>query len=338
MAGPYATSDVRNYLGFGKQAARGTGVAPTVFLPYVSAPDLDHGQDGDDVAEAGIGPFLSRRSKRTHAPKGGGSIALRPKTFAQLAAFMLGADVAAVNGSLFDHTTTPAHPTIYLTAEHNLADDVCERFVDAAIIGMKIDGPDNGGDIMAAFSWEACTPEWRAAPTVETYETGISGSTPGGAYKMHEATYTVDGSAATDVQSWSIDAQWKIDAVALSKVTRTHIVKLQLTVGVTVKQLMLAADADRIINYGTIASTAADKNFKQDGAFVVALDNGLTTTNARTTSITVPRIAWGSAKKTGMDPTGAAVYLERTGVATKPAAAELITVLSKTADATSYLA
>lgn len=336
MAGPYATSDLRNYLGFGKQSSRGTAVAPTVFLPYVSAPDLDHSQEGDEVHEAGTGPFLQRLSKHTHAPKGGGSIAWRPKTFAQLMAFCLGTDSAASSGSLYDHTIIAAQPTVYLSAEQNLADEICERFADCAVVGMKIDGPENGGDIQIAATWEGCTPEWRASPTAETYEAGISGVSPGGAFKMHEATYTVDGSGATDVRGWSIDLQWKIDGVALSKVTRTHIIKLDLAIAVTLKQLMLSADVQRMINYGTTSATAADKNYKQDGALVVAVDNGLSSTNLRTASITLPRIGWTKANYTNLDPSGAAVFVERTGQATKPAGAELITVVCKTADSGAY--
>ena len=53
MPGPYATSDARNYVGFGKQTNKGTGVAPTHFAAFLPSVDLDHGQEINPLKEAG---------------------------------------------------------------------------------------------------------------------------------------------------------------------------------------------------------------------------------------------------------------------------------------------
>ena len=337
MAGPYSSSAAVNYWGAGKETTKGTGVAPTVFVPYQGDVDLDHAMGEKTIHEAGVGPYASRNMKQKHDPGGKVGAAWRPSTFGKLAAWFLGADTISGAGP-YTHTCTPAESLTHLTVEQNLNDEAIERFVDCYLKGLSVEGK-GGDDLMATVDWFGFTPDWRAAATTDTYETGISGVTPGGPFRMNEGVYTVDGSAATNVQEWKIDWSWKFDEdIRLSAVTRAYTQKLELTGKITLKQLMIADVNDyRKVNFYSTSGTAANKNFFPTGAFIAAFDNGLTTTNNRQITFTCPQIAWTKAKYTSLNPDGQTVYLEREGIIEKPAAAAFSTIVGITGDSTGYL-
>lgn len=336
MAGPYTTSSDKNYVGFGKQSAKGSATAPTLFLPYKGGVSLDHGLEGEDVHEGGTGPYVSRTHKQKHDPSGGASCAWRPKTGATAAAWFLGNDVSSAAGALFSHAATPAEALVYLSAEQNLADEAVERFIDSFLKSFTIEGQ-GGDDLMLGLEWFGFTPAWQASPATETYETGISGSTPGGPYRQNEATYTVDGAGNTTVERYKIELAWKYDEdLRLSQITRAYTVKFELTGKITLRQLALAPDDYRKVPYGSTAGTAPSKNFFQTGAFVAAYDNGLATTNLRTLNINLPNVDWKKAKYTDLNPDGETVFIEREGTIKKIAGTPFCTITSVTADTAAY--
>jgi hypothetical protein len=336
---PRASSSLSHYLGLAKQTVKGTGVVPTLFVPYQGSIDLSAGQDGDDVRQAGTGTYVNRTMKTKHDPSGAFGMAARPKTLAQLVAWFLGADASVASGSLWDHTATPAEANTWLTVEQaaGVSGDIIERYTDALLTSLSL-STDGNGDLMTQFGWMALTPGWQSTAATPTYETGVSGTSPGGPYRATEATYTVDGSAATNVQSWSVDLEWKLDDdIRLSKVTRADALKLELTGKVKIKQLLDAAAATeyRKIIYGSTSGTAAAKNFFQGGSWAVVFDNGLATTNQRTLSISCPVIDWKDAPYTALNPDGETMYIEREGVIRKDSGA-FVTIVSKTSDAVAY--
>lgn len=343
MAYPRPTNTLEHYVGVGKQGSKGSGTAPTVFIPAQGAVDLDGGIDGEPIREAGTGPYVNRAMKTKHDPNGGFSMAWRPKTGAQLAAWFLGADSVAAGGSGTDHTSVPDGVNrTWLTAEQftGPAGDIGERYVDALIKSMSISLEGNK-DLMLKASWFALTPGWQATPATPTYEAGISGLSAGGPYRGMEAVYTVDGSVNANVQSFELGLEWKYDEdIRLSKVTRGDALKLELTGTIKVKQLIASTterDDYRKIVYKTAAGTVADKNFFDTGAFIAAFSNGLTTTSERLLTLTIPGITYNkSPKYTPNNADGSTMYLEREGVIQKTAAAAFITMLSRTQDAGAY--
>lgn len=335
MPGPFASSDLRNYLAFGKQTSLGVGVLPTVFLPYIGSIDLDHGQGADEIREAGVGPYVSRLVKSKHDPKGGGGCAWRPQTMAKLAAWFLGADTSTLATGLYNHVASPAQPPVYVSVEQNLADESIERFVDGLLTSLSIEG-DGNKDLMASIQWVACEPAASTA-AVETYEAGISGVSAGGPYRQHEAVYTLDGTVVNDIKSYKLELAWKVDEdIRLSKVTREHLVKLELTGKITVTQLMLLTSDYRKINYGTTGGTVAIKNFAPGGAFDVTYSNGLSSTDERTARINCPSIDWSEAKYSPLNPDGETVWVERSGTV-KKGTGNFVEITSRTADVAAYV-
>lgn len=336
MAGPYSTTDERNYIGVGLQSARGTAVTPTVFVPYVDGPKVSHGMKGDGVFEAGTGPYAARTQKESHDPTGGFSLAWRPKTMAQLIAWFLGADTAASGGSGYDHTAVPAHTPLYLTIERCIADEIVERFVDAVFTKVTIK-QEGGKDLMADFEWSALTAAWTGSASSDAYETGVSGSTAGAPYRGNEATYTIDGAGATDVASWELEVERAYDAPHLSAVTGLHQVKHAFSGKVKTKQLALATTPYRTVAYGSSGGTAPNKNFNQNGSFLAVYDNGLSSTNARLATISAAGVDWVDVSLTDADPKGETVYVEREGIITKESGSAFFGVISRTADSSAYI-
>jgi hypothetical protein len=338
---PRSTSSSAHYLGVGKQSVKGTGVAPTVFAAYQGTVDEDHGMAADAIREAGLGPYVSRNMKTGHDPAGGWSMAWRPRTLMQLCTWFLGTDTVSGSSIPYLHTVTPNEsvPT-WLTTEiaAGVDGDIIERYVDSLLKTLNI-SVDGNGDLMASWEWFALSPLWRATAATPAYETGVSGVSPGGPFRGAEMTYTIDGVAASNVRSFEIDLEWSYDEdIRNGSVTRTDAVKLELSGTVKVRQLINATtdvDEYRKVNYGTAAGTVASRNVAS-GSFVAVANNGLATTNLRTLTITVPQIAWTSAKKTPLNPDGETMYLELEGTIEKAAASAFVTIAGQTADATAY--
>lgn len=336
MAGPYAPSSEKNYLGFGKQASKGTSVAPTVFLPYMGAVDLGHGQAGSEIREAGSGLYVTRTLKERHDPAGSSNAAWRPSALAELCAWFLGADSVSGVGP-YTHAMTPAEAITWVSVEQNLGDEFIERFADGIIKRFTISGED-ARDLMVALEWIALDQEWQGSAATESYDTGVDG-TP---HKQDQATYTVDGSSATNVRRWSLDLAWVLDEdIRTSQVTRTHGLKLKLEARLTLRQLLLANTDYRKHNYGSASGTNADADFYESAsnAFTVVYDNGEAGADNRQVTIAVPKIHWtGDAEYTDLNPDGSeAVYLERTGVAIKASGSDLATITAITGDTSAYV-
>lgn len=328
MPGPYTSNDERNYLGFGRQTAKGTGVAPTVFLPYAGAIDADHGMDGDDVREAGAGVYVARSRKTKHDPKGTAEMAARPSTAAKLIAWFLGADAISGVGP-YTHVLTPATTNTWVSAERCQADEIIERFVDGQISKVTLSG-EGGADLMVGLEWSALTPSWQGTATTEIYEAVDP-------FQQDEATYTVDGAAATNLASWRAELAWELDAdVRLSKVTRDQLPKLRVVGTLTLKQLMLDTLDYRKVNLGSTTGTAANKDFFNTGAFIATYDNGAAGAAQRQIKLELPKVSWRTAKFTQPNPDGETTYLERTGVVTKTTP-DTVKVTAITSDATGYL-
>lgn len=335
MAGPYRPTSLDNYVGIGKQASKGTGVAPTVFVPYMGAVDLAHGQRGSQIREGGSGLYVTRTLKEAHDPSGRLAAAWRPTVGASLAAWFLGADSES-GADPYDHVITPSETPTWLSIEQNLEDELTERFVDGVLRRVTLSGED-AKDLMLAIEWFSLTQTWESSPATPSYDTGFDGAP----HKQDQAVYTVRGSSVTNIRSWQLELTWTYDEdIRLSKVTRANALKLKLEARLTLRQLLNAATDYRTHNLGGAAATAPASTFDQDtsDAFTVVYNNGEATTDEREVQVAVPQIDWmDDAEYTSLNPDGTeAVYLEQTGVATK-GSGELVTITCKTADSAAYV-
>lgn len=343
---PLSPADSRNYLGFGRQTVKGTGVAPAFFAAYIGPVSFAHNPNLRDVREAGGGSVIARQNKDFIAPGVQLGTPVRPDIAGALLAFMLGGtggaptDLGAGSGP-YSHTITPSDGRELVSFERNLADDVIERIVDGVIGQLTIDyrKRDSGPELMMTAVAEGITDEDQGSPVAETYETDRP-------FLRSDCTWTIDTSLTpANVESATIDLQWTLDTTILADgVTRSDIVKLHLNGSVEVVQLFESADeanAYRLTHYydGDSVPGTTPGELVYPGDFDVEADytDPAGANEQRQVKLTLPNINWGEAVLTENDPDASeAVRLTRRGVVVAPAPAVTATVINSRA--TDYLA
>jgi hypothetical protein len=340
MAGPYALDDLAHYFGLALEDVPRTAQPPELFIPFTGDAVLEHGMESDEVWEGGTGPYQARSVKTRHKPNGTFTHPLKPSTTAALLAWFLGDDQVAAAGSLFDHTSIPDQPPIYLTTEWNAAgaSDLVERVGGCVLSKLVISSPEGNGEVTAAWTWAGSTPAKVASPTAVTYEAGMHGATPGAAFRPSDCTYTLDNATVTNIASWEMTIDWGIDDnIFTSTWTRAAILKNKMTVELKVKFLELTADQYKKVNYGSTTTPGASVADFLDGtatSWRAAYTNSLATTNLRTLSLTIPQVQWKAAPRK-LTAEGGTSFVEMTGIARKPAGA-IITAVSRNMDTLAY--
>ena len=331
MAGPYAPTNLNNYIGIGRQAVRGTAVAPTQFAAYIAAVDLDHAQVINRIMEAGAFGEVTYAEKVSHMPVGGFELLARPSIAGRFSAYLLGADVVTGPVStVYTHTETIDMVTDYLTVEQNLADEGIERFKDAVIAEIVYSANRDNPVLRMKASWLGGAPSFEAAPTAESYETEEP-------WLFSESTYTVDGGAAANVIGFELTARLRYSVERITAVTPTYLVKVGAEAEISLEQILDDVDEDyREVQYGSNVGTAA-QTLARTGAFVASFDRGATTT-LRQLQLSVPNLIWESAVYTPLDPGGSeATKLSRQGFSRKVAGSQTLQVVAKTLDSASYV-
>lgn len=337
MAGPYATDDLANYLGIGKQSVFGTGVTPTLFVPYTGDVSIEHGMEGEDVWEGGSGPFLNRTVKTKHKPNGSFTMPVRPASFAKLAAYFLGKDVSAAASSLFDHTASPLQLPTPLTIEWAQGADLIERVAGCQLTKMTLSSPEANGELTCDVSWAGAVPTVGTAAT-PSYETGQHALTPGGAFRPSDAVYKLDNATISNVVGWELAMDWGVDEdIFTSSWKRAAFTKLKFTAGLKVRLLELDMAEYKSVNYGASGATATVADYLEgtSSSWQVVYDNALASTNSRKLTVNCPLVQWtGAPRKIGA-PGGTSI-LEVTGVV-HYLGSDIVTLVSRNADTAAYV-
>ena len=311
-------ADSRSYVGFAKQATKGTGVAPARFAAYVDQISFGHNPNLRDVREAGGTNVIARQVKDFLAPGIQFATPMRPDVAGAILAYHLGAAGVPSGIGPYTHTITAANGVQWVTFERNIADDIIERLIDSVINEVTLDyrKRDSGPELMMDCTAISISPEDQAGATVETYETDRP-------FLRSDCTWSVDGTAPTNIESCTIGLTWQLDeAILADAVTRSSIVKLHLTGEVELVQLFESADeanAYRRTHYydGAGGAGTTPGELVYPGNLTVTADytdpNGAN--EQRQVEIAVPDVNWGEAELTENDPDASeAVRLTRRGV------------------------
>jgi hypothetical protein len=333
-------ADSRSYLGFARQTVKGTGVAPSFFVPYVEAIQFAHNPNLRQVREAGGGNVIARQVKDYIAPSLQFGSPMRPSVAGAILAYFLGASGAPTGAGPYIHTQTPADGVQWVTFERNIADDVIERIIDGVFgqVTLNYQKRDSGPELMITGVVQGITEEDQVAPTAESYETDRP-------FLRSDCTWTVDTSLnPTNVEACTIDLQWALDATILADaVTRSSIVKLHLTGTVELIQLFESADeaaAYRLTHYydGDASPGTVPGELVYPGDLQVEATYGAAA-GLRTIDVAIPRVDWGEAELTENNPNASeAVRLTRRGIIVKPAAGAPITSTITNNRSTAYIA
>jgi hypothetical protein len=336
---PLSPADSRSYLGYGRQSAKGTGVAPSFFATYIGALTFNHNPNLRPVREAGGGLVPARTLKDYIAPGIQFGAPIRPDQIGAVLAFFFGTAGAPTGAGPYVHTLTPADGRELVTFERNIADDVIERIIDGVITGVTLSYQkrDSGPELMFTATAEGRTEEDQGAATAESYETDRP-------FLRSDCTWTIDTSLTpTNVESATIDIQKEFDATVLAdSVVRSDIVPLRYAISVEIVQLFESADeadAYRLTHYydGTATPGSTPGELVYPGDLQVVADYGAGAAQ-RTFDITVPDIDWGEAELTENDPEATeAIRLTRRGDAVAGAGAPITAVVTNDRS-TDYLA
>lgn len=329
MPGPYTPSDTRNYLGIGRQASKATGVAPTQWVAFTDAVDLDHAQEIRGLKEAGGSGAITLAEKLGHMPAGGLSYRVRPSIGARIAAYLLGIDTVTGGADPFTHTMTPDLVTDYVSIEQNLADEGIERFVDSVVAELTWEVSNTDTHLLRCTGrWIGSTPAFQAAATAESYD-ALS------PFTLSEGAFTIDGSAEAEVQRFSITCTCRYAVEKVATVTPLYLIKLGFDVAGEVTQLVLDIDDDyRKVHYGSSSGTSVPST-PTTGSFVADFSRA---GPARQHKIEVPALDWLTAVYTPLNPDpNEAVKVTRTFQGRVSGANPLIRVTAQNPDSASYV-
>lgn len=329
MAGPYATSDARNYVGIFKQAAKGTGGAPTLFFAYVPTVDLDHAQDISRILEAGDAGVVTSVEKLAHMPGGKFTLLARPSTAGKVWAYLLGVDAITGVGP-YDHAITDDFVTDYLSIEQNLADEGIERFVDCAIA--EINYVANVGEPFhrITVTWIGGTPSWQASATAESYEAAT-------VFTMFDSpTFTVDGAGATNVLGIDLTVRRRFARPKVTDVVPGYLIKVGEDVEGEIRQLPTDISTEyRPVHYGSPTGTAHQK-IPEPGSLTAVWTYGAGAAQ-RSMTFEINTLDYDDAKYSPLNPDGEEIVVTRPFVARKVAGQPLLRVTAKTGDSVVYV-
>lgn len=330
MAGPFSPSDSRNYVGLGKQTVKGTGVAPTEFVAYTDDVDLDHGQDIRGLKEAGGTGAITLSEKIGHMPSGGFGFRSRPALAARLAAYLLGADAITGAADPWQHVLTFDAITDYLSIEHNLADEGTERFIDSVISQLTWEVSNTDTQILKLTgAWLGGTPEFQAAATAESYDSGVP-------FTLSEGVFTIDSVVPANVQRLSLTCAVRYAVEKTSGVSPQYLLKLAIDVTGELEQLVLDIDTEyRKVHYGSDTGTNILPT-PTPGSLVA--DFSRVGPPARQHKLEVPNLDWLSAVPTAKNPDPSqGVHVIRTFHGREVIGTPLYRVTAKNADAVAYV-
>lgn len=310
------------YLGFARQASKGTGVAPTTFLRLSTAESLEQVQDVLEVRSLYADREIDAIYKTYHKPGGAFQTFARPFLGAELLAYCLGNDSVASN-DVQTHTITRANSIPWISIERQL--DNVERFTDCKINQIVISGT-SGQPVTMDVSFMACDSAIQESAATDTYETDEP-------FMFYDGTYTLDSGATTVITAFTITINNNLEVIQTTSYKPDNILEGPFDVKVTMTLKFAASDTlYPKVYFG--ASTALTDALAT-GDFTVDLNYG-SGTSARELKFALPQLVHTTITGKNLDPATKAVYLNLSSTAVK-GGSEIITVTAKNSETGDYL-
>ena len=188
------SSGREGYIGLAKQAAKGTGTAPTKFIKWTGTTDMSPKQgitvyrEGGDSLNPGIG------LKENHKPDGQFALLARPDLAGFLFAMALGADTVTGAGP-YTHALTPAATLPWVTIERQVG-GVQERIIDCRIKSITVEG-ESSKPVKLTVEYLGINEDLSVAAAVVTYDTDMP-------FVYFQAVYTWDGGGSANVEKFKV--------------------------------------------------------------------------------------------------------------------------------------
>jgi len=208
-------STYNGYLGFVKQAAQGTALAPTKFVKFLSPVKMDAEQEINIYPEGGGGFYNAVAQKKLHKVGGSFDCNLAPEIGGALFAYFLGADAITGAAVPYTHTLTPARPLPWLTIERGLKTNLkTERAFDVRLGKLGLEGK-AGEPLKLSVDFTGAQSSLFATNATDTYETTRAWTFMDGTFTLLGGAYTkisgfkleLDNNLETDVQTTEVYLQ-----------------------------------------------------------------------------------------------------------------------------------
>lgn len=253
----------QGYLGMGKQATKGTGVAPSKFLRWNGATKMSPEMGFTRYREGGDSYYPGITLKENHRPDGQFAALARPDTAAFLLAMWAGKDTFTL-GSPNTHVLTPTQDPPWVTLERSLAGQIIERIIDAKIKTVTVEG-ESGKPIKLTVDYLGTT----AAKQLVEATTTLEAEMP---WIFFNGVYTLDGAQVAEIISFKMELVNIFDEEDFTtQLTRDDI--LLIGRDVIVEWVMKMTSGTRYFETyyggGTTPATALD-----EGTFIVDLNYG----------------------------------------------------------------
>lgn len=320
----------QGYIGIGKQAAKGTAVAPQRFIKYLtdeSAVEFE----AETLREGCDGQWDKTSVKTRYHNNINFSLYARPTEAANLYAALLGSDTKTLTTTPFTHTivpkafqvTTAVQP--WLTVQRQLISSTNSRtevMKDVKLSSITLEA-EAGQPVQMSVEGTGLSSILTTSTSTESYESGNP-------FSFYNGTYTINGSGSTDIKSFNIairainDEDNQTTAITRNDIIN-HRFECEVTLGINYTDYQLMAKA----NYN--AGTTMDADFS-DGAAIINLNTG-TGTSERQLKLTIPKVRL---QPINLPLAAEVSTLEQTmaGMAFKQDTTALVTIESKVAVAT----
>lgn len=310
------------YLGFAKQASKGTGVAPTTFLRLSAAESLEQVQDVLEVRSLKADREIDAIYKTSHKPGGAFQTYARPFLGAELLAYCLGNDSITAN-DVTTHTITRANTIPWISIEKQL--DNVERFIDCKINQIVINGT-SGQPVTMDISFMACGAAIQGSPATDVYETDEP-------FMFYDGTYTLDSGAITTITAFTITINNNLIEDQTTSYKRDDILEGPFDVKVSMTLKFEASETLYSAVY--FGGSTALTDVLDTGNFTVDLAYG-SGASERELKFALPQLIHTTITGKNLDPMTKAVYINLSSTAVK-GSSEIITVTAKNSETGDYL-
>lgn len=327
------------YIGYKKQAAKGTGVNPDKFVAYTGADGIQPEFDAETLREGGDGKYDVTSVKTQHREAISFNSYMRGNVPSYLMAALMGKstftttaattpNIHTISIKTTDLATTPMQP--WLTLEKMLVGTTASRvhrITDCKLSSITFEG-EAGMPINMTVEGTGLDGELRTTAQTPTYDSNDVISFFNGSYLIGDSGYTTTN---FDIKSFSVKFNAVNDeGIQTVSLTRRDIINHRFNVEVTLGLNYTDYDFFAKANYG--GGTGSTASFS-DGTLQLDLING-SGSSRRGLNIKIPKLRL-APHNVALDPAPNTMEQPLSGMAFKNTTSELVYVTGYNTIATS---
>lgn len=321
----FAAND--GYVSFGRQSAKGTGVAPSKFGRFITAV----GNPTNEIKEFREGGF---EKEGAFAEKVGMifpfsvNLYARPDIIGLLATMILGSDTVSGAGP-YDHLIVPKVGQLdwWSVEFQRVNDTLVERLVDCKPTSLVLTGS-AGEFIEATVEGQGLNDDASVSAATPSYEADKM-------FKFLQGAFTIFGGANLEITEFTLTVTMDTEFIQAAGLVYQQAVDkfVDVTLDMTLK--CTQDDEYRRIYFGGASGNAPDEALEASQV-VLVFNNGLAAAAERELSITIPEFSYFAADLTGLSAEGDVYYYALSGKATYDGTGPLVQFDVKNNESSEY--